>query len=79
MRKFSITTALIAVLFVTLLFAAEPNKYVGKKSRVTWHYIPKSRKQAGNWEGSKPAEAQTTLTNPKALEIRKRKGICNPG
>lgn len=78
MRKFSITTALIAVLFVTLLFAAEPNKYVGKKSCTPCHTAPKSGKQAEIWKNSKHAGAYTTLTTPKALEIAKAKGIANP-
>jgi RecJ-like exonuclease len=78
MRKFSITTAIMAVLFITLLFAAEPNKYVGKKSCMPCHTVAKAGKQAEIWKNSKHAEAYNTLTTPKALEIAKAKGIANP-
>jgi excinuclease UvrABC ATPase subunit len=78
MRKFTITTAITAVLFITLLFAAESNKYVGKKGCVPCHTVAKAGKQAEIWKGSKHAEAYNTLTTPKALDIAKAKGIANP-
>lgn len=78
MRKFTVTTAIIAVFFITLLFAAESNKYVGTKSCIPCHSPAKIGKQGEVWKNSKHAEAYNTLLSPKALEIAKAKGIAKP-
>ncbi len=73
MRK--ILMSILAGLFLISLSAFGQHKYVGIKMCKACHQMPKQGNQYGIWSKTKHAEAYKVLTEAKAAEIAKAKGL----
>jgi len=70
--------AMLLMLLVAVGFTSlAQNKYIGVKMCSMCHKADKTGNQFGIWQKSKHAEAYKTLTEAKAAEIAKAKGIKN--
>ena len=78
MRKFFGGLALLMAMFLLTFGAQAQNKYVGTKTCIMCHKGAAKGAMDEIWMKSKHANAYTVLTEAKALEIAKAKGIANP-
>jgi DnaJ-class molecular chaperone len=70
-----ILMSILAGLFLISVSAYGQHKYVGIKMCKICHQLPKWGNQYGVWSKSKHAEAYKVLTEAKAAEIAKGKGL----
>ena len=78
MRKLTVGLVLIMAMFLLTFGAQAQNKYIGSKACIMCHKGASKGSMDEIWMKSKHAQAYTTLTEAKALEIAKAKGIANP-
>jgi hypothetical protein len=73
-----VLTSILAGLFLVSFSADGQHKYTGIKLCKVCHQSPKQGNQYGIWSKSKHAEAYKVLTEAKAAEIAKAKGLKKP-
>ncbi|MFH1571669.1 MAG: cytochrome c family protein [Gemmatimonadota bacterium] len=77
--RFTIATAVGALVVGSLAFAAEPaakHQYIGTEACGVCHKRDATGNQLGAWQASKHAKAYATLATPEAAAIAKKKGIA---